>query len=115
MIRPLEATLKRFFDLGVKLAKDDARNKGQEDRVKSGEYRGIAVHRIATHGGGLPVSELAVPAGGEPGLWRVGFTKFATRMLGELVEAQFKAYPLTPRLRCTSGGGCGAREAEGNS
>ncbi len=27
---------------------------------------------------------------GEPGLWRVGFTKFATRMLGELVEAQFK-------------------------
>lgn len=26
----------------------------------------------------------------EPGLWRVGFTKFATRMLGELVEAQFK-------------------------
>ena len=55
------------------------------------------------------------PAGGEPGLWRVGFTKFATRMLGELVEAQFKAYPLTPRLRCTSGGGCGAREAEGNS
>jgi glycine cleavage system H protein len=27
---------------------------------------------------------------GEPGLWRVGFTKFATRMLGELVEARFK-------------------------
>ena len=26
----------------------------------------------------------------EAGLWRVGFTKFATRMLGELVEAQFK-------------------------
>ncbi len=26
---------------------------------------------------------------GEPGLWRVGFTKFATRMLGELVEAQY--------------------------
>lgn len=23
------------------------------------------------------------------GLWRIGFTKFATRMLGELVEAQF--------------------------
>jgi glycine cleavage system H protein len=30
------------------------------------------------------------PVEGEPGLWRVGFTKFATRMLGELVEAQFK-------------------------
>lgn len=25
-----------------------------------------------------------------PGLWRVGFTKFATRMLGELVEFEFK-------------------------
>ncbi|MCB1062964.1 MAG: glycine cleavage system protein H [Verrucomicrobiae bacterium] len=25
----------------------------------------------------------------ESGLWRVGFTKFATRMLGELVEAQY--------------------------
>ncbi len=27
---------------------------------------------------------------GEEGLWRVGFTKFATRMLGELVDAEFK-------------------------
>lgn len=26
----------------------------------------------------------------EDGMWRVGFTKFATRMLGELVEAEFK-------------------------
>ena len=26
----------------------------------------------------------------ESNLWRVGFTKFATRMLGELVEAEFK-------------------------
>jgi len=25
----------------------------------------------------------------EPGLWRVGFTKFATRMLGDLVEYRF--------------------------
>ena len=30
------------------------------------------------------------PVEGDEGLWRVGFTKFATRMLGELVEAQFK-------------------------
>jgi glycine cleavage system H protein len=30
------------------------------------------------------------PAPGEEGLWRVGFTKFATRMLGELVDAEFK-------------------------
>lgn len=26
----------------------------------------------------------------EEGLWQVGFTKFATRMLGELVEAEFR-------------------------
>ena len=26
----------------------------------------------------------------DPTLWKVGFTKFATRMLGELVEAEFK-------------------------
>lgn len=29
------------------------------------------------------------PVEGEAGLWRVGFTKFATRMLGELVDAEF--------------------------
>lgn len=29
------------------------------------------------------------PVAGEGGLWRVGFTKFATRMLGELVDAEF--------------------------
>ncbi len=36
---------------------------------------------------------------GAPGLWRVGFTKFATRMLGELVEAEFpleKGSPVEP-------------------
>jgi glycine cleavage system H protein len=32
---------------------------------------------------------MARVAGDEP-LWRVGFTKFATRMLGELVEATFE-------------------------
>lgn len=31
-----------------------------------------------------------VPVEGEEGLWRVGFTKFATRMLGELVDSQFE-------------------------
>jgi len=30
------------------------------------------------------------PVEGDDGLWRVGFTKFATRMLGELVEAEFE-------------------------
>jgi glycine cleavage system H protein len=29
----------------------------------------------------------------EPGTWRVGFTKFATRMLGDLVETAFAAQP----------------------
>lgn len=30
------------------------------------------------------------PVEGETGLWRVGFTKFATRMLGELVDFNFE-------------------------
>jgi glycine cleavage system H protein len=30
------------------------------------------------------------PVEGEAGLWRVGFTKFATRMLGELVDCEWK-------------------------
>src|SRR6476619_1805841 len=30
-----------------------------------------------------------------PGLWRVGFTKFATRMLGDIVEYQFDVGPGT--------------------
>jgi glycine cleavage system H protein len=30
------------------------------------------------------------PVPNEPGLWRVGFTKFATRMLGELVDFTFQ-------------------------
>lgn len=30
------------------------------------------------------------PVAGEPDLWRVGFTKFATRMLGELVDCEWK-------------------------
>jgi len=30
------------------------------------------------------------PMPDQEGVWRVGFTKFATRMLGELVEAEFK-------------------------
>ena len=28
-----------------------------------------------------------------PGVWRVGFTKFATRMLGDIVEFEFSAAP----------------------
>lgn len=29
----------------------------------------------------------------EPGVWQVGFTKFATRMLGDLVEYDFTVHP----------------------
>ena len=46
----------------------------------------------------LPVDRLYTPshfwaAEVEPGVWRVGFTKFATRMLGDLVEHGFSAKP----------------------
>ena len=29
----------------------------------------------------------------EPGVWQVGFTRFATRMLGDIVEFEFKVKP----------------------
>ena len=32
----------------------------------------------------------------EPGMWRVGFTKFATRMLGDIVEFDFKVQAGAP-------------------
>jgi glycine cleavage system H protein len=46
----------------------------------------------------LPKGRLYTPAHywleeTEPGLWRVGFTRFATRMLGEIVESGFEAKP----------------------
>lgn len=31
----------------------------------------------------------------EPGVWRVGFTKFAARMLGDMVEYEFSVQPST--------------------
>ena len=51
--------------------------------------------RFATR---LPVDRLYTRAHywmhqAEPGLWRVGFTKFATRMLGDMVEFQFDSQP----------------------
>ena len=36
------------------------------------------------------------PVEGEARLWRVGFTKFATRMLGELVDSSFNVKPGDP-------------------
>jgi glycine cleavage system H protein len=46
----------------------------------------------------LPVGRLYTPshfwlAEQEPGVWRVGFTRFATRMLGDLVEHGFEVKP----------------------
>ncbi|HSU67828.1 MAG TPA: glycine cleavage system protein H [Tepidisphaeraceae bacterium] len=32
----------------------------------------------------------------EPGLWRIGFTRFATRMLGDMVELGFEVKPGHP-------------------
>lgn len=40
-----------------------------------------------------------MPVPGDPGLWRIGFTKFATRMLGELVDFTFnppEGAPVSP-------------------
>ena len=49
----------------------------------------------------LPVDCLYSPshfwlAREEPGRWRIGFTKFATRMLGEIVDCQFEKEPDAP-------------------
>ncbi|HSI35504.1 MAG: glycine cleavage system protein H [Phycisphaerae bacterium] len=46
----------------------------------------------------LPADRLYTPSHfwaleAEPGVWRVGFTKFATRMLGDLVEHGFEVKP----------------------
>jgi len=51
--------------------------------------------RFATH---LPVDRRYSPAHywlfeESSGVWRVGFTKFATRMLGDIVEFEFSAVP----------------------
>lgn len=51
--------------------------------------------RFTTH---LPINRRYSPAHywlleEEPGVWRVGFTKFATRMLGDIVEFEFTATP----------------------
>jgi glycine cleavage system H protein len=51
--------------------------------------------RFTTH---LPIGYRYSPAHywlleESPGVWRVGFTKFATRMLGDIVEFEFSAQP----------------------
>lgn len=54
------------------------------------------LYRRATFVTQLPVSHLYSPSHcwlsrSSDGTWRVGFTKFALRMLGELVDVQFEA------------------------
>jgi glycine cleavage system H protein len=54
--------------------------------------------RFVTH---LPTQRLYSPshfwiAEHDPGVWRVGFTRFATRMLGEMVEHEFQVEPGAP-------------------
>ena len=49
----------------------------------------------------LPAAYLYTPAHywlreTDPGVWQVGFTKFASRMLGDIVEFDFKVPPGTP-------------------
>jgi len=46
----------------------------------------LLAHRLYTAGHSWLEEE-------EPGLWRVGFTKFAVRMLGEIVELGFETEP----------------------
>jgi glycine cleavage system H protein len=51
--------------------------------------------RFTTH---LPIARRYSPAHywlleESPGVWRVGLTKFATRMLGDIVEFEFGAHP----------------------
>jgi glycine cleavage system H protein len=51
--------------------------------------------RFTTH---LPIDRRYSPAHywlleEEPGVWRVGFTRFATRMLGDIVEFEFTVAP----------------------
>jgi len=46
----------------------------------------------------LPIDRLYAPshfwmAEKEPDIWRIGFTKFATRMLGDFVELEFQVKP----------------------
>ncbi|MGA1617302.1 MAG: glycine cleavage system protein H [Pirellulales bacterium] len=57
-------------------------------------YRYAASHFWLHPADAGPGSGPADPA--QPGRWRVGFTKFATRMLGELVEMQLTITPGSP-------------------
>jgi glycine cleavage system H protein len=67
-------------------------------RVMSSECGDIIAYKRSRFSSRLPTDRLYTPAHFwarevEPGVWRVGFTKFATRMLGDLVEHGFQAKP----------------------
>jgi glycine cleavage system H protein len=62
------------------------------------EKSGSLAYRRARFGTRLPTDRLYTRSHywllqAEPGLWRVGFTAFATRMLGDIVEYQFDMQP----------------------
>ena len=66
----------------------------------SNECGDIIPYRRSRFSSRLPTDRLYTPSHFwarevEPGLWRVGFTKFATRMLGDLVEHGLQAKPGT--------------------
>jgi glycine cleavage system H protein len=55
-------------------------------------------YKRSRFGARLPVGYLYTPSHywlseAQPGLWRIGFTKFAIRMLGDLVECNFAVKP----------------------
>jgi len=59
---------------------------------------GILVYKRSRFGTRLPTDRLYTRSHYwlleiEPAVWRVGFTKFATRMLGDIVEYQFEVEP----------------------
>jgi glycine cleavage system H protein len=62
------------------------------------EKAGMLAYKRARFGTRLPTDRFYTRSHywlleAEPGVWRVGFTKFATRMLGDTVEYQFDVAP----------------------
>ena len=58
----------------------------------------VVAYRRSRFSTRLPTDRLYAPshfwmAETEPGIWRIGFTKFATRMLGDFVEQGFEPKP----------------------
>jgi glycine cleavage system H protein len=78
---------------------DDAERGGDGGRDRAMKQERISYKR-ARFSTRLPVGYRYTPSHywlrrNEAGVWKVGFTKFATRMLGEMVEFDFKIEPGT--------------------